>query len=652
MKRTELLKHIPPQSAPLRQSEDVLAVSRVAEYEGVRYLNIDLFYRGRLRGRYFADTESHAASIDGAWYTCTFDNVARICKVEIPIRGSDYWREREWAWNTEQDKKTVQEYLEGSDLYDYEYRINQTKYKRAYLRKRRRVEELMNRIPVVPEDAETWLRETVFPQEYLFFRKKESRTEYGCTACGGHGWKKRGWKHNEKTVCPKCGQPVTAYSRKQQITKMIPVVILQAMEQEWVERQMKAVCSWEAGEKKTIRLYEEIRAVIPEGSTFGKVWYGCACEADEYEQDFWDKNQINKRWNRSLLYPGNLSEVLPYGNLERSGLKQLAEAGVRVNVNAFLLVFHKKPWLEYLIKAGLTRLAAEMVERGWWGYDGEIYDHAGNLRECLELDGNRTNRIKQLNGGWNMLGWLQYEEKMERLGKRIRISRESLEYLDRKNISKSECEEILRVLESVERMVNYMKKQNVSPKRLIGLWKDYLAMARAEGLDTADDIVRLPKDVKARHDELVERRNVQAMEERIERDREEHRRLDERIGKHLTETARYQWEDKSYRIIPAETCEELIREGQALHHCVGSSNRYMLRMAEGESWILFLRKKEETGKPYYTIEISMKDDRIIQYYSEYDRQPDKAEIDRILRIYKADLKKKQVAVRIPETATA
>ena len=60
----------------------------------------------------------------------------------------------------------------------------------------------------------------------------------------------------------------------------------------------------------------------------------------------------------------------------------------------------------------------------------------------------------------------------------------------------------------------------------------------------------------------------------------------------------------------------------------------MKKMAAGESWILFLRKKENLEKAYYTVEISMKDDRILQYYSEFDRQPDKTAISKVLEKFK------------------
>ena len=94
-------------------------------------------------------------------------------------------------------------------------------------------------------------------------------------------------------------------------------------------------------------------------------------------------------------------------------------------------------------------------------------------------------------------------------------------------------------------------------------------------------------------------------------------------------------------IVPAAKCEELMREGRALHHCVGANDTYMKRMAAGTSWILFLRRKEDPEEPYYTIEISMKDDGILQWYSEYDRKPEGGKIEKVLKKFKESVKHKR-----------
>lgn len=641
MKRTALLRDVPPCAAPDGISEDVLAVSQIVEHDGKSILNIDLFYDGVLRGRYFADIKEkcHNAYVGGKWYKCSMNNVARVCKGKRTLKGCNYYFDGDWKYDSDADAERVREYL-GSRIDTFEYNINQVEYERAYQRKCKRIDAAMDAIPCIPDGVAAWLDEEIFPGDYLFF-KKGKRTGYTCTACRAKSWRKKPWKHGEMTACPKCGALVKAYSRRNEVMKREPVVVLQPHGEGWLERQCLAECRWSSAGKE-VEIYEEIRVVIGKGECYGTVYYGTRRFADEFEQDWWDRNGANKRFVLSYLYPDNLPETLPYGGLEHSGLDVVAEKKVKLNINRFILKYKDQSWLEYLIKAGLYQLAADIVNSYY--VPELICPYGSNLKGTLQLDGNRVNRLKRLNGGLNTLGWLQYEEESEFDGRRIKISQESLEYLDTKKVRYEDCRMILQELGSVNRMVNYLKKQKGSPQTVVQTWRDYLRMARQEGMDTTDDIVRLPKDLKARHDQLVERINARRDEERRMKEKEKYAYLDARIRERLPDAKRFFWEDDTYMIVPAGCCEELVEEGRALHHCVGANDFYMTAMAEGRSWILFLRRKSELDKPYYTIEIDMYTDEIKQYYSEYDRQPDKEVIRKVLDKFRRSLRKTQ---RIP-----
>lgn len=91
MKRTAIMKGTPPCQAPEQISEKVQAVSQIVNFDGKEILNMDLFYMGKLRGRYFADKEekTHAAFADGKWYSCMINNVARVCQNLETIKGMD-----------------------------------------------------------------------------------------------------------------------------------------------------------------------------------------------------------------------------------------------------------------------------------------------------------------------------------------------------------------------------------------------------------------------------------------------------------------------------------------------------------------------------------------------------------------------------------
>ena len=273
----------------------------------------------------------------------------------------------------------------------------------------------------------------------------------------------------------------------------------------------------------------------------------------------------------------------------------------------------------------MTKLAVESME----GAPMRTAKNGKTAQEVLMINGDRINRLKGINGGAIALGWLQYEQETGR-----KVSQKALERLEDRRIDKGSLGVALRCGVTPERALNYIEKQQRAQSDVLTEWKDYLEMAIEERMDLYDDIVRLPKNLHRRHNELVELRNKKENEKKLRK----YRKIDREIRKHINEAAIYYWQDENYMIVPAAKCEELMKEGRALHHCVGASDTYMKKMAAGRTWILFLREKKEPEIPYYTIEISMADDRILQWYSKYDRKPDRGKIERVLRKFEKSVK--------------
>ncbi|MFQ8778307.1 MAG: PcfJ domain-containing protein [Roseburia sp.] len=85
----------------------------------------------------------------------------------------------------------------------------------------------------------------------------------------------------------------------------------------------------------------------------------------------------------------------------------------------------------------------------------------------------------------------------------------------------------------------------------------------------------------------------------------------------------------------------MTKEGRRQHHCVGASDQYMAKMASRQTFILFLRKKDDKEVPYYTLEVEW-NGKIRQWYGAYDRQPDKEEIQSILNQWTQEIEKRQM----------
>ena len=358
MKRTKLLRCIPCTVPKVKNSDSVIAASQLLEVDGEQAVEISLFVKGELKARYFADKENHSTWVNETWTTCRLENVLRLCVGQPALKNAFYHSAPDMKWAAQEDRDRVYDFLDTYSIDGYETTVNETKRDMTHSRKQERINEMMTEVPCVPEEAEKWVEDKLFPGNILFFKKEENRTTFSCTACGYTGWRKSGWKNGEKTICPKCKAPVTTNSRQKEKTAKAMVTILQQYGKKWVERQFQAVCRWTAG-KKDIELFEKIRAIIPLGETWGKVWYGTIQEADEFEQEFWDKPH-GKRFVPSYLYPGNLPEVLKAGGLEHCGMDILANAGMKFNVNIYIISFHNHPYLEYLANTLTAQRSASL----------------------------------------------------------------------------------------------------------------------------------------------------------------------------------------------------------------------------------------------------------------------------------------------------
>lgn len=62
----------------------------------------------------------------------------------------------------------------------------------------------------------------------------------------------------------------------------------------------------------------------------------------------------------------------------------------------------------------------------------------------------------------------------------------------------------------------------------------------------------------------------------------------------------FDFEKDGMKIIYPKSPDDVVKEGHALHHCVGN---YVERVARHECVILFLRQCTDESKPFYTIEI-------------------------------------------------
>lgn len=165
---------------------------------------------------------------------------------------------------------------------------------------------------------------------------------------------------------------------------------------------------------------------------------------------------------------------------------------------------------------------------------------------------------------------------------------------------------------------------------------DYYNQCRELQYDLDDKKIRYPKDLTAAH-----RKASIALEELREKQREEKEKenvlkFQQRVQDAFPKD--YSWTGDGLMIRPALSPEELRKEGNAMHHCVGG---YDTRVVSGECFIIFIRKQDEPDKSFVTMECTPEFE-MIQIRARANRNPApevRATAEEWLNEYKKNQKK-------------
>lgn len=571
-------------------------------------LNIDIFRDGVLKARYFADrcVESHRVLIIemGDWKQLILQNAVNIVSGACP----NYAETRlgcdciNWDYDTDEDQETVEGYL-GQGIEYWEHDVMSERRYRALDNKRLRINTMMATIvPDIPQDFYRWLHEDVFGTRHLFQEKLAKTTRITCTACGER-WRQKKSMGLGMKACPKCGKMVKATYKKSEQSAETALYLLQPcrIHGRWVERHFRARCVWSPENVSQVRIDEQIRAIVPNGKTWGTVYYEDGVHGDG-TPSYWDANCRSRRMTTGYLYPGTLPQMAQCwpDTLTHSGIDILAEKGVKFNVNNMIINYHQEPCMEYIIKGGFFRLAAEIMRDGY-PLPGKINRDGTSPQEALRLTHDRVNRFRQMDGGLNALGWLQYEQ---RIGKKI--SQANLIELGKHGIHCNDDEvwKILSFVKSPDVFANYIQKQSFIHKttwqRIISDWIDYLDMAKKQKLNLSHELFYKPKDLKAAHDACVRNAQAEELKQKASGILEKFPDV-ETIMDSIRD--KYTYDGGEFCIVVPADVIDIIHEGRALGHCIDTTDRYFDRIQNHVTYLVFLRRSSRKDVPYYTLEI-------------------------------------------------
>lgn len=572
-------------------------------------LNIDVFRDGMLKARYFADkrADSHRVLImeTGDWKQLILQNVANIVSGAQPNYSETNWGcdYIDWCYDTDEDKEAVKGYL-GQDIMYWEHDIMAERRYRQLANKQTRIDTMMAAvIPDIPQDFYRWIHEDVFGIRHLFQEKLAKMTRITCTACGKR-WRQKKSMGLGMKVCPKCGKTVKVTYKKAEHSAETALYLLQpcSVHGRWVERHFRARCTWTPEHVSQVKIDEQIRAIVPNGKTWGTVYYEDGVHSDGTPR-FRDANARSRRMTSGYLYPGTLPEMAQCWpeTLTHSGMGILAEKGVKFNVNHMIVQYHGMQCMEYIIKGGFYRLAAEMMTYMYPLSETKMNIDGTTSQEVLRLTHDRVNRLRQMDGGLNALGWLQYEQ---RIGKKI--SQANIIELGKHGIHCNDDEvwRILSYVKSPDVFANYIRKQSKlqkeSRRQIISEWVDYLDMAKKQRLNLSHEMFYKPKDLKAAHDACVKNAQHEELKWKAEGILEKFPDV-EKIMDSIRD--KYTYDGKDFSIVVPADVIDIIHEGRALGHCIDTTDRYFDRIQNHISYLVFLRRSSQKDTPYYTLEI-------------------------------------------------
>lgn len=588
----------------LYKEDDVFA--RV--YTEKDILMLHLWNDGKFKGKHLVDTAGkYVAEVNGAM--C-------IKKLRYQINDSgSLMHGLPDIRVSEDDEQTLHiffgEYNDIGLLIDHaESLYNKDQYEKKMDRKMERINLQMALFKDQKEEIKEWYLREITPWEYAF----KIDGLYYCTAC--KETHTGNYKHLQRFKCS--GKQVVAMTRRKQREKTDYITAFSKQSDgSFAERLYKIDILWRKNEKH-VNVEETIRWVWSSNQP-GKTYYR------QWGEMWWDTNPIARRWNASYLYSEQAEEILRGSAYEDAQLWDIGKAELPIN----WIMMRKTPVYAQLCLAGLTKLAQQDATN--YNYRGKINLEGKTPEEVLGLDKNAIGRLKQLNGGTVILEWLQWKK----IHPEATLKTETLKDLERKRIVPSKIETMLALM-SPRKCLNFVERQEKlmgdTPGSVIAYYEDYISIARKMGMDIRDEIVYAPKDLKLRHNQLVDEYNRHKSEFAA-------REMDEKWPGAQEVLNRikniYDYQGDGWQIITPRTLMDIVDDAHQLHHCAGASDRYYERIQREETYILFLRR--DPDRAWYTLEVEP-GGTIRQKRSEYNRQPD-------LEVVNQYLKEWQVAVR-------
>lgn len=523
------------------------------------------------------------------WRTAKIDNLEYDPERQYENEG--YWYSKRYVWIEEKDRKVIAAFCNNGK----EETRAAVAHWQNYSKNRAEIDEIdseMALVPELPKDFDKFVEKEVLPQ-YIFYDAVRKVTEGYCTHCK-RTVKIRNPKYGKHGNCPSCKHPIQYKTRKKSgnITDDAYAGLLQKTPEGYVYRHFYCVLAYENGIKGSGGYWETIR--ITYDFNFRK---RNSFEFFRYKQTDWRRWCYKTTgWNyyenvhehKTILYERNLKRILRGSPLQYSAMEHYVKHGnnrEKLYMDWFIDAYKHNSGLEQLIKCGYYNLAKAVIE------DGAGHYLSPKERACKKILGVGAEYYKLLTN--KNPTKRQYEVAREAWDIKIALTWQQVQFF-----SRTERNFAIYIRHTTpHRMARYIKEKLNEGSELIREYHDYLQMAAGLDYNLQDEWVLYPKNLKERHEELIEEQR----EREIQMEEVKDNAKDDLFREFQKRDSYLEMETDSFILRLPKRIHEIRKEGQYLHHCVAT---YIERVARGKTTILFLRKKEAPNTPFYTMEVS------------------------------------------------
>lgn len=502
---------------------------------------------------------------------------------------------------------------------EYQDQIKEWKLARKHQKEMDEIDQQMMKFGGLPDDYDSFVRNRVFDKEnYIFYSTNKGRAY--CTSCEKEFiltkdkhlrhktigvWNNRDKVHHNHTVaCPFCNKFLECKSEGMSRQSLFSVqwsVLVQKHNEEVLVRYFCHTKDFRVDyHKPKIETFERYRTVHTASMAKDYEWARFKT-TDKYrwciykERSYgWSTPAETVAPRSAVVYNTDLladvaGTCMKYSAIDIYLNKIINNNGLLSgpwSIDHYFNSYRKKPYLEQLLKVGFYRIAENVLE----SYSAPKFKQGRSILETLEVTKTQFNMLRKVGDpSIRDMDILKYGQNLSQ--KEFEI----LRYIEDNTYARWYEKYIdMRKYTTIYKLDKYLRKTGTKQNDYF----DYVGWLEKLGYDLRNESNLYPKDFMKAHD-VKSKEHQKMLDKKAKAATAQFSRLLSKLRKETSEEDAMNLKLQGLFIRLPYKLDELKKEGETLHHCVGN---YIDKVMKGETTIFFIRKIEEPDKPYYTLE--------------------------------------------------